>query len=189
MCYLTLIVSILIQGSVEKRLPQSDRAKITVINETAATTNPYPMMRFNAGPSVEDMIDSHFFPGIDYYNAGRYVTAQLNLLYVISRPHNLKGNSRLNEFLSTSHYLLGMIYIYHADGFGRRNVAREHFEKAIEWNPTNYMAYIELARVFAELRVNKQASAVIQRLLELNPPEPVAAEARKELTRVSSTDK
>jgi tetratricopeptide (TPR) repeat protein len=110
------------------------------------------------------------------------------MAYVVARPTYLDENPRGKEFLSTSHYLLGMIYIYHANGLGRRNVAREHFEKAIQLNPRNYLAYVELARVFAELRITKHASEIIQRLLELNPPEAIAAQARDELNKLSSND-
>jgi len=42
-----------------------------------------------------------------------------------------------------------------------------------------------LAKVFAELRITKHASAIIERLLELNPPESIATEARDELKKLS----
>jgi tetratricopeptide (TPR) repeat protein len=131
------------------------------------------------------MLGNHFFKGIDDYNAGRYAYAQPEFAYVIARPSYLDGNLRQNEYMSTTYFLAGMIYMHHAEGLGRRNLAREHFEKAIQWNPGNYVAYIELARVFAELRFTKHAIAIIQILLELKPPEPIAAQARDELNKFS----
>jgi tetratricopeptide (TPR) repeat protein len=187
MHHVALLLTILMSSGVQQTLPQADRARVNVINETGPTEDPYPMARFDAGTSVGAMLENHFFPGIEFYNSGRYRSAQSDLAYVVARPHYLEGNSRRNEFMSTSHYLLGMIYMYHADGLGRRNIAREHFEKAIEWNPTNYIAYIELAKVFGELRIDKQAHAIIQRLLELKPPESIAEQARDELNKFSST--
>jgi tetratricopeptide (TPR) repeat protein len=89
--------------------------------------------------------------------------------------------------MSTANYLLGMIYMYHAEGLGRRSLARGYFEKAIEWNAKNYVAYLELARVFAELRFSNQASEVLQRLLKLDPPEETAFQARSELSKLSAS--
>jgi tetratricopeptide (TPR) repeat protein len=187
MHYLALILSVLIQGGSEQSVSQSDLAKITIVNNGGPPSS-YETQRFDAGPSLGSILEAHFFPGLDHYNAGRYAYAQIEMAYVVARPTYLDENPRGKEFLSTSHYLLGMIYIYHANGLGRRNVAREHFEKAIQLNPRNYLAYVELARVFAELRITKHASEIIQRLLELNPPEAIAAQARDELNKLSSND-
>src|SRR5215510_14878996 len=179
--YRLVILGLLIQSSPEQTVSPSDLAKITISN--SGQPSPYRMTRLNVGPSVGDMLNNHFFPGIDYYNAGRYLNAQTELAYVIARPAYLQGNPRRNEFMSTSHYLMGMIYLYHADGLGRRNVAREHFDNAIAWNGKNYIAYLELSRVYAELRLIKQASTIIQRLLEMNPPENIKALALNELDK------
>lgn len=184
---MALIVGFLSRSGAGQTVTQADRARIKIIDD--ANPSPYIVTRFNAGPSVGDMLGNHFFPGIDYYNAGRYLNAQLELAYVLPRSAYLEGNPRQNEFMSISHYLTGMIYIYHSEGLGRRNVAAEHFEKAIEWNPENHIAYLELARVYAELRLTKQASALIQHLLDLNPPGDIQAQARNELGKLPSNDK
>jgi tetratricopeptide (TPR) repeat protein len=183
---LVILLSILIHGAQETVTP-TDRARITITNSEPA--NAYLITRFDAGPSVGSMLENHFFPGIDYYNNGKYQYAQQELDYVIRRPENLIENVRRNNFLSVSHYLLGMIYMYHANGLGRRNVAREHFIKAIEYQPNNHIAHLELARVYAELRLTKQASEIIQQLLELKPEEDIATQARDELAKLSSNTK
>jgi tetratricopeptide (TPR) repeat protein len=183
-----VLLLVFIQTTVEQAVPQWDRAKIVIPNN-AGPPSSYQMPRFDAGPSNGNMLYNHFFPGIDHYNAGRYLYAEKEFAYIIPRPYYLEGNPRRNEYMSTSHYLTGMIYLYHAEGLGRRNMAKENFEKAIQWNPNNYLAYIELARVFAELRFTKQASAVIQRLLEMRPPESVAEQARDELSKFALSEK
>ena len=184
---LAIIIGIPVRSGAEQTVPQADRVKIRIID--AEKPSPYIVTRVDAGPSVGNMLGNHFFPGIDHYNAGRYMYAQIELTYVLERPAYLDGNRHRNDFMSVAHYLSGMIYMYHADGLGRRNVAAEHFDQAIEWNPDNHIAYLELARVYAELRLTKQASAIVQRLLDSNPPEDIQAQARNELDKFSSPDK
>lgn len=184
---LAILIGMPVRSGAEQTVPQADRVKIRIID--AEKPSPFIMTGMNAGPSVGNMLGNHFFPGVDYYNAGRYMYAQIELAYVLERPAYLDGNPRRNDFMSVAHYLTGMIYMYHADGLGRRNVAAEHFDQAIEWNPDNYIAYLELARVYAELRLTKQASAIVQRLLDSNPPEDIQAQARNELDKFSSPDK
>ena len=184
---LTLVLSIFAQDGLGPQDPYLDLSKIR-IHTNGLVTNLYRTPRVNAGPATGDMLNNHFFYGIDLYNAGHYSYAQPEFAYVARHPEYLVDNPRRNEFMSTSNYLLGMIYMYHADGTGRRNVARAYFERAIEWNPNNYTAYLELARVFRELRFPKQAGAIIQRLLDLKPPEVIAAQARAELNKLPASD-
>jgi tetratricopeptide (TPR) repeat protein len=165
----------------------SDRVRITIRNNAGPTT-PFNVIRLDGGFSNGFMLENHFYPGIDYYNGGRYQYSQIELNYVTRHPEYLLANPRRDEFESIAHYLQGMIYLYHADGLGRRNVAREHFEQAITYNPLNYMAYIELSRVYGELRVPAHAIAILQRLMELNPPENIVAQAKTELQKLSPQD-
>src|SRR5688500_3572781 len=107
---------------------------VTIINTSpggASTT----YRNHNAGPSTGDMLKFHYFPGLEDYGAGRYTAAAFQMSYVIDRPQYLEGNPRRSEFLSTSYYVRGMIYLYHAIGAGRHRLAKEDFEVAIKFNP------------------------------------------------------
>jgi len=174
----------LIQGSLTPQLGGVDRTKIVIIN--TGQPIPYAPTSVDAGPATGGMLNAHFFPGINFYNAGRYANAEAELGYVAGRRHYLEGNSRREEFMSTANYLLGMIYMYHAEGVGRRNIAETYFDRAIAWNPSNYTAYIELSRIFTELRLPERARGILQRLLDLNPPDDIAKQARDEMSRLSN---
>src|SRR5262245_46191399 len=103
----------------------------------------------NAGPSTGDMLNFHYFPGLKYYQGGLYKNASDELRYVIDRPEYLKANANQALYLSTAHYVRGMIYFYHATGLGRLSLAKDEFESAIKWNSRNYLAHLELSRVFS----------------------------------------
>jgi tetratricopeptide (TPR) repeat protein len=187
MTYYFAVFVLLAQNTFEQRVPSVYRSEITIIN--TGQPIPWKPTGFDTGPAVGQMLNGHFYPGVNFYNAGRYAAAEPELGYVIARPYYLEGNVHRNEFMSTAHYLLGMIYAHHAEGVGSRSLAIQHFQKAIEWNPNDAAAYLEMANVFNELRLPKEASATIQRLLASNPPEDVAAQARDELSKIPPVEK
>ena len=143
---------------------------------------PYRRTNIDAGPSHGDILNYHYFPALQLYRRGRFYNARNDLQYLIERPQYLKMNPRQAEFLSNSHYMRGMIYLYHASGPGRHVLAKRDFEESIRWNPKNYMSYLELSHAFVSVGMKAQAISVLRRLLELNPDESVATQAKKELS-------
>jgi tetratricopeptide (TPR) repeat protein len=80
-----------------------------------------------------------------------------------------------------------MIYLYHAQGLGKHDLAKSDFKDAIKWNPSNYMAYIELARVYSDLGFTAQATSIINQLLDLKPGAEILKEAQDELSKLKRT--
>src|SRR6058998_3252032 len=163
-----------------QELTPQERSKILIIDDDKFV--PYERTYFDAGPVVGDMLNWHYFPGIVLYNAGRYTRAEQEFTYVIDRPQYLSQNPRRDEFMSVSFYLRGMIYFYHANGFGRYTAAKEDFEAALKWNPRNDIVYIQLARLYSILGFKDRGDLLLRRLLESMPDEKLADEARKELS-------
>ena len=146
---------------------------------------PYPgATDFDSGPVIGEMLNAHFYPAVSAYNLGRYSEAIGNFTYVSKRASYLNGNPRQAEFVSTSFYLRGMIYLYHAQGVGRHSLAKSDFEDAIKWNRNNYMAHLELSRVYSDLGFTDQAVAVVNRMLTLQPPKDIVEEAQAELQKL-----
>jgi tetratricopeptide (TPR) repeat protein len=159
-----------------------DRSRITIMN--AGQPIPIRPTFFDVGPETGRILNIHYFPAIDLYDAGRYTDAEENLTYLLDRPSYIEGNSRKQEFLSTAAYLRGMIYLYHASGVGRHSLAKQDFEAAAQWNPRNYVAYIELSHVYSDLGFKEQAVTILQHLLQLDPGKEIAAEAQKEIQKL-----
>jgi tetratricopeptide (TPR) repeat protein len=162
-----------------------DRSKIEIINTgkyipVGQTTN------FDAGPVVGNMLNAHYFPGLNLYNGGRYKEAEQEFTYVVSRPSYLDANPRRAEFLSTSYYLRGMIYFYHAKGLGHQSIAKEDFEAALKFNPRNYVVYLELSRLYSGLGFQEQAATILRHLLDLKPEdEEIVEQAQKALDTIT----
>jgi tetratricopeptide (TPR) repeat protein len=141
-----------------------------------------------SGRQVGNILIVHYFPGMRYYEVGRYREANQDLMYLIQRPDYINGNPNQGSYLSNAHYARGMIFLYHAEGARRLLVARNEFENAIKWNPTNYVAYLELSRLFVVAGLNEQAAAVLRQLLDIAPSQDIAREARVELTKLETGD-
>ena len=171
-----ILISVLVQN-----LTPEERSRIEIID--ADKYLPYVETHFDGGPAQGNMLNAHYFPGINLYNGGRYTRAEQEFSYVILRPQYLTGNPRRDEYMSVSCYLRGMIYLYHTstNAFGRYSAAKEDFEIALKWNPRNYIVYIELARLYSTLGFHEQAIALVRSVLDLMPEEKIAEEARKAL--------
>src|SRR5688572_11484959 len=104
----------------------SERAKIAIINAVPLQRSDNP--RIEGGPSLGNILEAHFFPAVKYFNLGMYIWAIDDLNYTIDRPSYLDINPRQAEYLSTAHYLRGIIYLYHAEGLGRHSLAKVDFE-------------------------------------------------------------
>jgi tetratricopeptide (TPR) repeat protein len=180
MLYLGYLALILI--SVQNLTPE-ERSKIEIVD--ADKYLPYVETHFDGGPAVGNMLNAHYFPGINLYNGGRYTRAEQEFSYVILRPQYLSANPWRDSYMSVSCYLRGMIYFYHANGFGRYSAAKEDFEAALKWNPRNYIVYIELARLYSTLGFQEQAISLVRSVLDLMPDEKIIEEARKELANLA----
>jgi tetratricopeptide (TPR) repeat protein len=143
-------------------------------------------MSFDFGPVVGDMLNAHFLPAVNWYNGGSYSLAINDFNYVIKRVHYFDSNPRQAEIMSVALYLRGMIYLYHAEGVGRHANAKADFEEAIKWNPQNYIAYLELSRVYSQLEFTGPATTILQRLLDLKPGEAIAKAAEDEMAKLKS---
>jgi len=181
--HILLVLMLFPQASPLSPLP--DANTITVID--GGKFAPYKKTEFDAGHAVGDGLNGHFFPSVIAYNQGRYNYAMGDFSYIVRNNSFLDANPRKAEFMSITHYLRGIIYLYHARGVGRHALAKADFEAAIKWNPANYMAYLELARTYSDLGFDKEATSTIQHLLGLKPTPDVAAEAEEELKRLAKT--
>src|SRR5262245_7061892 len=94
-----------------------NKSRIVIENTGRAIPFRYPF--YDVGPQLGNILNFHYFPALESYNAGRYQDAEGDLTYVLDRPQYIDGNSRQQEFLSTASYTRGMIYLYHAQGIGR----------------------------------------------------------------------
>ena len=146
----------------------------------------YRSTEYDAGPATGDMLNQHYFPGINFFNGGRYSSALEELRYVVKRPQYLQDNPKRAEYMSTALYLCGMIYLHHARGIGNHDLAKAAFEAAINWNPNNHAAYLELSRVYSDLGLTAPAIKIINHLLKLNPEDNIAEEARAELSKLET---
>jgi tetratricopeptide (TPR) repeat protein len=140
----------------------------------------------DAGESEGNMLNVHYFPGLLDYGATLYGSAESQMSYVIDRPHYLKNNPRRAEFMGMAHYIRGVIYLYHADGVGRYALAKADFESAIKWNPRNYVAYLELSRVYSQLEMKDTAVSVLRLLLDLKPEQAIETETLAELKKLGA---
>jgi tetratricopeptide (TPR) repeat protein len=128
-----------------------------------------------------NMLNIHFFPGLLDYYRGNYNSAFREMSYCIERTNYLEVNPQRFKYLSLGHYIRGMIYLYHASGGEKYTRAARDFEHAIQWNPGNHLAYLELSRVSSIVGLKEEAVAILRRLLQLKPAAEIVQQARKEL--------
>ncbi|HEY2921481.1 MAG TPA: tetratricopeptide repeat protein [Candidatus Binatia bacterium] len=183
MQYLGHVVLALIAATFSQEATGFDASKIDIAN--TGKFIPYRIMEIDAGPVVGNMLNAHYFPGIDFYSGGRYKEAEPQFTYVIERSRYLEANPRQAEFMSTAHYLRGMIYFYHATGIGRLSIAKQDFEAALQWNPRNYIVLLELSRLYSGLGYHEQASSILRHLLDLKPDEEIARQAQIDLDTIT----
>ena len=183
MQYLGYFVLALIAATFGQEVAGFDPSKIEIVNTGKFIA--YRIMEIAAGPVVGNMLNAHYFPGIDFYSGGRYKEAEPQFTYVIERSRYLEANPRQAEFMSTAHYLRGMIYVYHATGIGRLSIAKQDFEAALQWNPHNYIVLLELSRLYSALGFQEQAASILKHLLDLKPDEEIARQAQVDLDTIT----
>src|SRR5215475_776572 len=104
-----------LQASLEPTRTQVDRSYIEILN--GGKPIPYQPTLFTElelGPNVGQILNAHYFPGVNFYKHGNYVNANDQLGYVLTRPSYLDGNPNQAQYLSTAAYMRGMIFLYHA---------------------------------------------------------------------------
>jgi tetratricopeptide (TPR) repeat protein len=182
--FLAAVLSATVAIQKNDELRGFDKSRITFIN----TGKPMPVRPtfFDVGPETGRILNLHYFPALELYEGGRYSEAEENLTYVLERPDYINGNSRQQEYLSTAFYTRAMIYFYHASGIGRYSFARRDFEDAVKWNPKNFVAYLELSRVYSSLGFKEQAITILNYLLRLEPGKEIAAQAQDELRKLTA---
>jgi len=152
-----------------------------------------PMTHLDVGPTepqhsinVGDILNAHFFPGMLDYSKGNYISALAQMRYFINRPQYIKNHPQHLKFLSIAHYICGMIHLYHDSGSGRYIIAKENFEKSIQLDSGNHLAYLEISHVLLAFDLKDQAIYILRYLLELKPKEDIAQQAKKELVLLQS---
>ena len=131
----------------------------TVTNLNVGPTE--PRYSINTG----NILNAHFFPALLYYSKGNYNSALKDMQYFIDRPQYTKNHPQHLKYLSIAHYICGMIYLDHASGQGRYTRAKENFEKSIQLDPGNHLAYLGISHVLSEVEMKEQ-----------KPPAPAADE-------------
>jgi tetratricopeptide (TPR) repeat protein len=152
-----------------------------------------PMTNLNVGPTepqyginVGNILNAHFFPGLLDYSEGNYSSALGQMHYFIERPLYTKNHSQHLKFLSTAHYICGMIHLYYDFGYGRYDRAKENFEKSLQLDPGNHLAYLGFSHLLSAVEKKDQAIYILQHLLELKPKEDIAQQAKKDLVLLQS---
>jgi len=190
-----ILLSVFIPASVQNEAQfngdyaQIGAFKISIINNDGPPVL-YEATRYpNLGAQVGEILNAHYFPGINLYEAGNYREAFQQLTYVIDRPTYIDGNPNQILYLTTAYYVRGSIFLYHAAGAGRLTLARQDFQTAIQLNEKNYPAYLELSRVFSTAGLREESAAVLRHLIELNPDKETLEKAERELVTVTSESK
>ena len=152
-----------------------------------------PITNLNVGPNdpqyginVGNILNVHFFPGLLDYSKGNYQSALGQMQYVIRNKQYIANHPQYLKFLSTAHYICGMIYLYYGSGYGKYASAKENFEKSIHLDPGNHLAYLGISHVLSAVELKEQAIDILQHLLELKPKEDIAQQAKKELVLLQS---
>jgi tetratricopeptide (TPR) repeat protein len=176
-----LLIAVLLQES-----PVLDRSQIEIIS-TGKYISVGQITDIDTGFAVTgNMLNVHYFPGINLYNGGRYKDAEREFTYVLMRQRYLDEHPRRAEFLTTAYYLRGMIYAYHAKGLGHQSLAKDDFESALKWNPRNYIVFLELSRLYSSLGFQEQAASILRDLLNLEPEEEIVRQAQSDLDKLQS---
>ena len=145
--------------------------------------------RFQAGPSVGDILNWHFFPGVQDFKNGNYSYALSQMDYFLERPQYTSENPKQSEFMGLAYYIRGSIYLDHAKGIGRLGKALNDFKAALSWQEDNYPAMIGLAKVYIASNSNDDAKNALKLLLAKNPSDKFVTEANNLLKQIASSDK
>src|SRR5262249_61726665 len=80
MCLPSMLLLIMLQAGMPGL---SNSNNISIVD--GGLNKPYPRTTFDAGPTVGDILNWHFFPALSAYNSGQYRSAIADLNYIIQR--------------------------------------------------------------------------------------------------------
>ena len=141
---------------------------------------------YDVGPCVGNVLNVCFFPGLEEYKDGQYRFALEQMNRFLERPQYTSQNPKQAEYHSLGHYIRGMIYLYHAQGLGRHQLAIKDFLESIRWSPKSYSSYFELSQAYAELGLYTDAIETIERLISVEPDPATRQDATKRLETLRS---
>jgi hypothetical protein len=162
---------------------QATSEDIAITNENPGMTMT-SMTNYDAGPCTGGILNAHFYPGLQDYMKGNHAYAKQQMDYFLARPDYTSINPRQGQYLSLAYYIRGMIYQYHASGIGRHALAAADFKNSIQTDSKNYLAYIELARVYTSLDRKKDAVRTLESVLKFKIPPAIEIEVKAELTNL-----
>ena len=163
-----------------------------VINNVGVIV-PKQQTTFDVGPTdpsaqinTGNILNAHYFPGINFYSRANYKYAKEEMDYVIARPEYIEKNPKRGEIMSIAHFIRGSVYFRHASGLGRLGLARTDFEQSIKWNPENQLARLELARLVATLDQKESAISMLTELQKAKLKPELQQEVAKDLESLKS---
>jgi tetratricopeptide (TPR) repeat protein len=142
----------------------------------------------DAGPATGNILNAHYFPGLIDYQRGNYRGAKSQMDYFLARPQYTQMNPRQREFFSHGYYIRGMIYLYHASGYGRFVLAKKDFEQSIRWDVKNYASHLQLSRVMYAVGLKDKAIDILQNLLKINSDAEIEKLIKEEVSKIDSTN-
>lgn len=145
--------------------------------------------KIETGPSVGDIFNFHFYPGLLDYLDGNYNNAVDQMDYFIDRPQYFEMNPKQNKYMSIAHFIRGSIFMDHANGVGRYQLAIQDFEASIHWDSNNYHSYLKLAEAYQEIAITQSAIDILKSLLNLNVPKEIMKEASVMLNLLQAGNK
>lgn len=179
-CLMISPISMLVQNAqAQQRYPGIDIANLSHKLANGRT-------RLNTGPCVGDIINVHFYPGLLDYLDGSYDYAVGQLDYFIDRPQYTEMNPKQNKYMSIAHFIRGSIFLNHANGIGRYQLAIHDFEASIHWDPHNYQSYLKLAAAYQKITITESAIKTLKSLLSLHPSGIISEEASTMLEKLLS---
>jgi len=187
--YLILsVLGLLLAGSPRPLAAQND---ITITN--MGKYQPLQKTNIDSGPTdpasnvnTGDILNHHYFPGLNFYAQFNYRNAKEEMDYVIARPQYIENNPKRGQILSVAHFVRGSIYFRHASGVGRLTLAKGDFEQSLKWNPENHLARLELARLVATLDQKTEAVSMLNDLLTRKLTASLRQEAENDLQSIQS---
>ena len=163
--------------------PRLSAAQEGIVIRDAGPPIPYRVTNNDAGPTDLEsainngnILNAHYYPGLNFYSRANYRDAKNQMDYVIARPTYIEKNPKASQILSVAYFIRGSIYFRHASGLGRLNLAKNDLEESIKLNSGNYLARLELARLTATLNQKPEAITMLDELLKA----PLTANLRQE---------
>jgi tetratricopeptide (TPR) repeat protein len=155
-----------------------------VVRNSKVGVDMAPPAHYETGPTWGNILNNHFFPGMQNFATGQFAYAKAELDYFLARPEYTAMNPQQGKFMSLGHYIRGMIYLYHASGVGRHARAIQDFRSAIEWDAQNYLSRLELAHALTAVGNTREAINVLQAMLKMELSPDILAQVREDMGKL-----